>query len=263
MCILLGLRVPGAPANWRVHPSQGAPLHTPSLRSALALGAAALIGAGCSDLPVETDSAALAPEAAAFAKGGKAPGADGSAMVQMYVADLMPLNNSGVTGTARFQIVGDKFQARVHAKDLAPGQAHPQHVHAGAQCPFPQSEFDADGDGLVEILEAAPAYGKVLIPLDNILADQSPNMFPVANPSGTLNYQEKTSLGALLMALTNGVVPNPAVFTDLDGEELDMAERTVVLHGAFVKDGRVVQANVEGAEYVATLPVACGTIEMQ
>ena len=188
---------------------------------------------------------------------------DNSKGAMMYIADLRPLNNSGVMGTARFQIMGDKFQAWVHAKDLVPGMVHPQHIHAKAMCPFPQNQFDLNGNGLVEILEGALAYGKVLIPLDNILADQSPNMFPKANPAGVLNYTKKTSLNALLMAVTNGVVPDPDLFTDLNGEALNLAERTVVLHGAFVKNSMVVPAGTEGAEYWASLPVACGTIEMR
>ena len=226
---------------------------------AATLASAVLLAGACSDA---TPTAADVD--ASFAKGGNGNGmAENSMGAKMYIADLMPLNNSGVTGTARFQIVGDKFQAWVHAKDLAPGKVHPQHIHAKAMCPFPQNAFDTNNDGLVDIFEGAPAYGKVLIPLDNILADQSPNMFPMANPAGILNYTEKTSLDALLMALTNGMVPNPALFTDLNGEELNLAERTVVLHGAYVKNSMVVSAGTPGAEYWETLPVACGTIDMR
>lgn len=177
-----------------------------------------------------------------------------SDMAKVYVADLMPLNNSGVTGTATFKIHADQsIHAKVHAKGLAPNVVHPQHIHGfvmedkDAVCP-PASA--AGEDGLLTLVDGLPFYGPVIVPLDNMLVPLAINEFPVANSAGILNYNEKAGLDNFLSAFD-------AAF---GMESLQLTKRVVVLHGAYVKGGMIVPAGTEGAEYVATLPVACGEI---
>lgn len=177
---------------------------------------------------------------------------------EVFAAELTALNGSGVTGTATFVADEDgAFTARVQAIGLAPGEVHPQHVHAGASCPT--LALDDDGDGLIGVAEGGPAYGLILIPLDGDLADAGQNLssFPTGTP---IDYEQSVGLDALLAAIS-GPDPDPDdMLTKLDGEALALGTRSVVLHGAFVLDGEVVPAGTAGAEYQATLPVACGTV---
>ena len=211
---------------------------------AATLASAVLLVGGCSDAtPTATDVEAN------FAKGGNGNGM-GTSMVQIYEADLMPLNNSGVTGTARFQIVNGQFKAQVHAKGLTPGKLHPQHIHGfqerNSVCPPPTAQNRIPGlpeqaahpDELIAVEEGLPFYGEILVPLDGILNTTSElSTFPVANPAGVVNYFEKTELTNMLRELLQ-----------------PLEQKHVVLHGAFVpgQDGEPV--------YIATLPVACGLI---
>ncbi len=202
------------------------------LGGALAL---AVLATGCSNgvTPAEVE--------VNFARGDNGNNAGGMAMVQIYEADLMPLNNSGVTGTARFMVVNGELQVRVHAKGLTPNMVHPQHIHGfgvptmkDAVCP-PMSA--AGPDQLLTLEEGFPFYGAVLVPLDSNLEAPMPGSFPMANRAGVLNYNQMTSL------------PIMTTMGSATASMLDLEQRAVVLHGMFV-DGT----------YVATLPVACGEI---
>ena len=188
------------------------------------------------------------------AKGGKNP-------VQFFVADLHPLNNSGVTGTATFQYKeGAMFKARVKADGLVPGKPHPQHIHGfepgadgksgDAECPPPSA---AGADGLIDLAEGLPFYGPIIVPLDDQLVPLTAGDFPVANPAGIISYVETVGYHELISAIET-------TFSMKNQEGLNLEKRSVVLHGAFVKDGEIVPPGTEGAEYVATLPVACGEI---
>ncbi len=201
--------------------------------------------AGC-----DTASPTAMTQTADFARGGLpgAPSAEGA----VFVANLKPLNagvtDKAVTGKAVFTIENGTFTAQVDVKNAAPGQPHPQHIHAGDACPKPGA--DTDGDGLISVFEGAPAYGLILVPLDDSLAAQAPNTFPIADSRGRYSYEGSEDLDAILASLRDGMVPNPTLFRDLnEGEMLTLETRHVVVHGAFVN----------GA-YRATLPVACGTI---
>ena len=213
---------------------------------AATLGSVALLAGACSDAtPTATDLEAN------FAKGGNGK-AIGNSTVQIYEADLMPLNNSGVTGRARFMVVDGQLKAMVHAKGVTPGVVHPQHIHGfgipstqDAVCPPPSAANNIPGlpeqvsnpDRFIALEEGLPFYGPVLVPLDSDLSAPTPGSFPMANPAGVLNYTEKTML------------PVMTTVGSATASMLDLEQRAVVLHGMVV-DG----------EYLATLPVACGTI---
>ena len=171
-------------------------------------------------------------------------GLTGSDGADEYTADLMPLNGSGVSGTANFTVDdGGVFTAGVDAAGLAAGEVHPQHVHAGGACPT--AADDADDDGLVDITEGAEAYGGAMIPLDDDLADGTQNSFP---SGAAIDYSATVDLATLE--------------STLEPESLTLDTRSVVVHGAYVANGQIVESGATGAQYVATLPVACGTIEL-
>ena len=177
---------------------------------------------------------------------------------KLFVAELQPLNNSGVTGKATFKYEkGGQFLAEVHAEGLVPDMMHPQHIHGfedneqDAVCP---PESAAGDDGLLTLEDGLPFYGPILVPLDQNLVPLEAEEFPHANHAGKVDYRQLTELHSLVTALDERLPGHQA------HDNLNLPHRVVVLHGAYVKGGQIVSPGTEGAEYDPTLPVACGEI---
>jgi hypothetical protein len=216
----------------------------------LPLGLAAL-AAGCSDGP-----AVLAARTPLDASGSLTEGA-------LYVADLHPLNpriqqlppnaqHGVVEGKAYFRVVNGELQAVVDVSGATPAGAfpnglHPQHIHAATACPTMAE--DANGDGIVDVIEGLPKYGPIMIPLDGDLADTSSQVatFPVGEGArGSYHYTASASVSALEAAL---------------GHALALPSRHVVVHGvdlATALPGTV--QTLPGIPAQLTLPVACGEL---
>lgn len=184
-----------------------------------------------------------------------------------YTADLTALNGSGVDGAAALTISDeadleftddDTFQAAITASGLD-ATVHPQHIHAEAVCPTMAD--DANNDGYVDVVEGVPAYGPILVPLDGQLTDASAQVgsFP---EGATITYEEETDfddfLAAYQVADSN---PDDAVATLGANGDLDLAGRTIVLHGT-TEDLPETVASLPGNPNEVTLPVACGTVEL-
>lgn len=179
-----------------------------------------------------------------------------------FKVELGGLNDSGVTGEVTIQYVKDgNFQVQVKAYNLVPNVPHPQHIHGfgfmdkdpkDAVCP-PMSA--AGDDGLLTLEDGAPFYGPVLIPLDSELIPISVQEFPMANDDGYLGYIEFAKLHNVIMAIDEANDGSQSL------KNLSLEKRVVVLHGAYVLDDEIVEPGTEGAEYMATLPVACGEIK--
>lgn len=160
-------------------------------------------------------------------------------------ADLATLNDSGVTGTATVTVNDDNsVTVTVEAEGVEAGEVHPQHIHGfadagtNAVCPDATSadqtaglpEEADDPDQYVALEEGADEYGPVQLPLAN-----EDGSFPT--PAGTTYTYERT-----FAPLDLGSLP------PLD----ELENRAIVLHGMTVDSG----------EYIATLPVACGQLEL-
>lgn len=172
---------------------------------------------------------------------------------KLFVAELHPLNNSGVTGKATFKYQqGKQFLAEVYAENLVPDRVHPQHVHVKGECP---SEDAGGEDGFLGHDEIEHIVGEELIPLDDQLEPLEAGDFPTANSEGKIRYQEVTELRELISALG---MKHSNIKTM---EDLKLHHRVVVLHGAYVKDNQIVPPGTEGAEYMEEVPVACGVIK--
>ena len=114
-------------------------------------------------------------------------------------AHLDPMNNSGVKGHAKVRTHYRKLHIDVHARGLAKGLPHAQHIHFGAtarhECPT-VSKDDTNGDFRLTTVEGAPAYGPVRVSLTkrgrtgpgSVLAV---NRFPTA-PRGMVDYERTT-----------------------------------------------------------------------
>lgn len=143
---------------------------------------------------------------------------------QVYMAKLMPLNGSGVMGTAIFKIKKGVLTVKVNARGLEPNMVHMQHIHgftSGQVSVCPTAGADVDMDGTISLVEGLPAYGPVLLPL---------TPYPTASMWGTFNYR--------------------AMFADYS-MVTPLNIRTIVVHGMTV-----------GGVYDPTVPVACAQIRM-
>ena len=191
--------------------------------------------------------------------------------VTLYFADLQPLNNSGVSGRARLELLdGNRLLVEIVASGLTPDQPHAQHIHGrfsnGAtgspvNSVTPTLANDTDGDGFIEVLEGAAAYGPVILPLSSPPAqndDPSTQTFPTA-PGGVINFRQIYDLS------NEGQFFDPLAGTDYDGSDvLPLDLREIVLHGMFVEEG--VGAGTDGevngtGGYLPVLPVAAGEIQ--
>lgn len=179
-----------------------------------------------------------------------------------FRAELHATNNSGVTGEAVIQYMKDgKFQVHVMARNLAPNMMHPQHIHGfGFEDEHPRKSVcppmsAAGDDGLLTLEEAVPFIGPVLIPLDSEIVPLTEEEYSHANAQGQMNYLEFTKIQTLVTHIDEAHAGRQTL------KNLALDRRVIEIHGAWVKDNRVVPAGTEGAEYNPTLPVACGEIK--
>ena len=172
-----------------------------------------------------------------------------AATIDRFHVDLMPLNGSGVSGSAIFTIEGNMLTVQVSAMGLEANMLHPQHIHGltdmgmAVESNVPPSSADTDGDGFVELAEGLPFYGPVLLSLTSP-PGTAPSGFPTASPSGVINFTETYDISGM-----NNLQP--------------LSRRVFVMHGMTVGAvGAGTEGEVNGiAGYKATLPVAAAEIE--
>ena len=148
------------------------------------------------------------------------------------MAELRPVNDSGVRGRAELTRDGERLVVHVSASGLTKNRVHDMHVHgfspdaSGRQARCPRGER-ADGDDLLRHSEATRRYGEVILPIEP---------YPTVGEDGRIDYD---------LTLT------------LDGEtDLEpLGDRVVDLHGMSVRR--------EGGNrvYAPSLPVACGSLQ--
>lgn len=185
----------------------------------------------------------------------------GSPSNAVYVAHLHPMNTKvtklQTTGEARFTIKGDSLTISVKVKSAPPGIAHWQHFHGfkdnhAASCPTQAA--DANGDGIIDLIETEPASGTTMVPFDQDPAgmDVAHGTYPTASAGGTYEYREVVSLKAL----------DAAFGSAFGGAQLDLDRRVVFIHG--VPSATKLAASVASLGPIpaqVTLPIACGKIE--
>lgn len=194
-----------------------------------------------------------------------------------YEAILNDISGLGGSGRADLSYDTDSMQLSVDvsASGFAPDMLHVQHIHgrlddAGAPVDSvsPTLADDADGDGVVELLEGVPRYGPILLSLlDEEEADDDFMGFPSA-PGGEIAFSatyDLTSTGAFNQDLDgDGTADDPATAAQL----LPLDLREIVIHGAFLDPGIGGVGNEEPdpetglipGGYSAFVPVAAGEI---
>lgn len=187
--------------------------------------------------------------------------ATGGPAATTYVAQLHPLNTavtgSQTMGEARFVQRGNELDIDIRVQDAPANIVHWQHFHGfadGSPATCPGASADANGDGIIDLIETEPASGTTMVPF--ISEPQSMDIpggtYPTANAAGAYDYQATVPLDALQAAFNQA-------FPD---QQLDLNRRVVFIHG--VPEGTALPASVQSLGPIpaqTTLPIACGVIE--
>jgi hypothetical protein len=206
---------------------------------------------------------ATAAVAALPAAAGAQESATNSRANAKYVARLSALNPTvtgrAATGLASFTITGDSLTIVVEASGLPKDIGHWQHLHGftGArQASCPTRAADANGDGIIDLIETEPMAGTTMVPLndDPVAMDIPHDSYPKASATGTLHYRKTVPLSALQAAFGKA----------FEGQRLDLDRRVVFIHG--IPAASKLQASVASLGPIpaqVTLPIACGRITRQ
>lgn len=176
-------------------------------------------------------------------------------------ADLMALNaqvaGGEASGSVTIAIQGDTATISVDAKGVPAGIAHLQHIHGFADsdkaATCPAADADANGDGVIDLIETEAAAGTTMVPFDSdpLGFDLLGGDFPEAYADGNYSYEQTVELPALMTAFGEK-------FPD---QGLDLDRRVVFIHGvpedADLPD--TAQSLGDVAAHV-TLPIACGAL---
>lgn len=196
-------------------------------------------------------------------------GASESHMPKEYTVMLQPLNNSGVTGTAKVLLTGTTLRVRFDARGLQPNMSHDAHIHGmlnGTDANCPTTAQDTNGDGYISVFEGAPAYGVIKVSLSKPItaagintvaalfapyAGVDSNSFQPSDSQGMDHYDQSITYNLSdteAAAAYNGIMP-------LQAQE-------IVIHGAMAPESvDTVGGSTSKIVYDELLPVACGDLK--
>ena len=178
-----------------------------------------------------------------------------------YVAHLVALNGKvtgrRAVGEARFRIRGDSLTVSIRMRDVPADVTHLQHFHGfadGRQSTCPTRAADANGDGIIDLMETEPTAGTTMVPFhdDPVSMEIVKDTYPKASAGGSYHYAKTVSLGALQAAFG----------AKFGGHQLALDRRVVMIHG--VPSAAQLPASVASLGDIpaqVTLPIACGAIK--
>jgi hypothetical protein len=179
-----------------------------------------------------------------------------------FVVDLSGMNSSltgsDVSGQAILIVDSGNLQISLVAKGLSPDMMHLGHIHGfmtGEASTCPDMAADANGDGVVDLIETEPSAGVTLIPFNDDPAGLTieTDTYPTATAEGLITYVMTVPLDAL----------GAAVKSTYDIDDLALGNRVIFLHG--VPEGTSAlpdsAESLPGVPAYVTIPIACGQIE--
>ncbi len=178
-----------------------------------------------------------------------------------YVAHLSALNSkvtgSTTAGEAHFKVDGANLVIDINVTGAPPDVTHWQHFHGfedGHAATCATAGADANGDGIVDLIETEKASGTTMVPFDAAPAamDVAHGTYPTADVDGSYSYHQVVPLKDLEAAFGKA----------FDGQKLQLDHRVVYIHG--VAEDTELPASVQSLGPIpahVTLPIACGRIE--
>lgn len=221
-----------------------------NLVTVITLAAAACLLPACSQQPTRTG----APE--------RTSGTTASTTTGPHYTARLQAMNSNVTGsdasaTAAFDIDGDNMLVRIDARGLPPDIEHWQHFHGfkdGRAAKCPTAAADANGDGIIDLIETEAASGTTMVPFDQdpVAMDIAHGRYPHADANGSFAYRQTVSVAALDAAFAQAFA----------GQKPDLERRVIFIHGVVPGAGLpTTVASLGPIPAHVTLPIACGVIE--
>lgn len=227
-----------------------------NLISVITLATAVSLLSACSQQPAGTEASAEKPATPDSTT-------DATASSPSYIAHLKPMN-SEVTGsdanaTATFAVEGDNMLISIDAEGLPPDIEHWQHFHGfadGKAAKCPTAAADANGDGIVDLIETEATSGTTMVPFDADPAgmDIAEGQYPHADADGRFSYRQTVSIAALDTAFAEA----------FEGQSPGLEQRVIFIHG--VMPDAELPSTVESLGPIpahVTLPIACGVIERE
>lgn len=196
----------------------------------------------------------------------------GQAKVLSYEAILNDLSNLGGSGMASLMLDTEtnRLDVSVTGRGFAPNMLHVQHIHGRFNADGSVRDTvsptlataDANGDGLIQLLEGVPFYGPIVMSLfDETATDNGFMGFPKVTDEeyGTFAFNASYDLN------TTSAFAGMFGIDDL----LPLDQREIVIHGAFLSPMLGGVGN-EAADnplfkfggYSAFVPVAAGEIRL-
>ena len=172
---------------------------------------------------------------------------------RVFFADLNELNNSEAEGGALLLLKGKTLTVITAARGVEAGQTHIQHIHGfedGRDAKVPTLAQDDDRDGFIELAEGLDTYGPILL---NLTSDPGAGLAGFPTPAGDSFLFSQT------YDLSDPKNGEMAKLLD----DVSLARREIVLHGASVREGhgQGTGGEVDGtAGYKLVLPIASGEI---
>lgn len=125
-------------------------------------------------------------------------------LVGIYTAPIKSLNSSlasHVRGEVVFEVSENDIEVRIEVKNTSALVTQYQSMYEGMRCP--DERDDLNGDGYLDPVEVSKVVGKILIPLDADIENQSLGFesFPGANLFGNYSYENKGKLSVMLADL--------------------------------------------------------------
>lgn len=182
-------------------------------------------------------------------------------MTTHYTAEIVPLNAEATGysahGTADFRIQGDTMTITIEMFGTPANMQHWEHFHGfpdGKAAQIATMAQDANGDGLVDLLETEPVSGTTMVPFDDAPhhMDIPHDRYPEADADGHFKYTQTVPLDVLRANFKKA----------FNTEDLALDKRVIYVHGvpAAFNLPDSVAGEVAGYDAHVTLPIAVGAI---